>query len=377
MSKKTPYNGVYGIKIGSKYTVIYDGSGTPKTEVTCVRRRLLDMEGKFVYDFSNEAEGFVDSLYPLKQGIPRNDAGMTITESVKLTRAYVSQLLQDIPKESGIVFCLPLIRAKEGLAALKSSIIDTCVKKDDAGNIIEYVKAQRGIKFFSEARGAAFGTLPTPEIVGTNVLVLNFGSSTIEVIFHAGNRMVEQNVYTFGGSEIDKRLMNAIMQEHRGALCDEKSAREIKEQYSLIKNNNVPKTLSQEGLKYDVVVSGNLIKEVVSNAIDQLILYLKEQFFRAAEMANPKAVASLQSSGRGYLVLCGGMVNMEGFADELHNKMTGTGVINSDVVLAVPKDGVVAPAIGAWRVGQVLEGMRLRKSLSTWPDLDNSTTNNR
>jgi hypothetical protein len=184
--------------------------------------------------------------------------------------------------------------------------------------------------------------------------------------------MVEQNVYTFGGSEIDKRLVNAIMQEHRGALCDEKSAREIKEKYSLIENNSVPKTLSQEGLKYDVVVSGDLIREVVLNAIDQLILYLKEQFFRAAEMANPGAVASLQSSGRGYLVLCGGMVNMPGFAEELHDRMTRTGVINSEVDLAIPKNGVTAPAIGAWRVGQVLEGIRTRKSLETWPDLDNS-----
>jgi hypothetical protein len=88
-------------------------------------------------------------------------------------------------------------------------------------------------------------------------------------------------------------------------------------------------------------------------------------------------VASLQSSGRGYLVLCGGMVNMDGFAEELHNKMTSTGVINSEVSLAIPNDGVVAPAIGAWRVGQVLEGMRIRNSLKEWPDLNNSTTDNR
>lgn len=364
MSERTPYDDVYGIKIGSKYTVIYDGSDPPRVEVTCVRRRLLDMEGKFVYEFSNEAEGFVDSLYPLKQGIPRNDAGMTIAESVKLTTAYVHWLLEKIPEDTGIVFCLPMIKAKEGLEALKSSIRST-------------TKGKRGVKFFSEARGAAFGTLPTPDIVGTNVLVLNFGSSTIEVVFHAGDRMVEQNVYTFGGSEIDKRLMNAIMQEHRGALCDEKTAREIKEKYSLVSNNSVAKTLSQEGLKYDVVISGDLIREVVLNAMDQLILYLRDQFFRAAEMANASAVASLQSSGRGYLVLCGGMVNMDGFAEELHKKMTDTGVINSEVSLAIPKDGVVAPAIGAWRVGQVLEGMRIRKSLSEWPDLNDSTTDNR
>lgn len=359
MSEMTPYSDVYGIKIGSKYTVIYDGSEEPRTEVTCVRRRLLDMEGKFIYEFSNDAEGFVDSLYPLKQGIPRNDAAMTIAESIKLTTAYVHWLLEEIPDDSGIVFCLPLIKAKEGLEALKTSIMSTR-------------KGKKGVKFFSEARGAAFGTLPTPDIVGTNVLVLNFGSSTIEVVFHAGDRMVEQNVYTFGGSEIDKRLRNAIMQEHRGALCDEKSAREIKEKYSLIENNDVPKRLSQEGLKYDVVITGDLIKEVVFKAIDQLVLYLKEQFFRAAEMANPDAVASLQSSGRGYLVLCGGMVNMPGFAEELHKRLTKLGVINDEVALAIPKNGVTAPAIGAWRVGQVLEGMRVRKSLETWPDLDNS-----
>jgi hypothetical protein len=126
MSEKTPYSDVYGIKIGSKYTVIYDGSNKePEPEVTCVRRKLLDMEGKFVYEFSHDAEGFVDSLYPLKQGIPRNDSGMTIAESVKLTTAYVHWLLEKIPDDSGIVFCLPLIKAKEGLVALKTSIMST------------------------------------------------------------------------------------------------------------------------------------------------------------------------------------------------------------------------------------------------------------
>ncbi|RLG72483.1 MAG: hypothetical protein DRO11_02170 [Methanobacteriota archaeon] len=351
----TNYPNIYGVKIGSKYTVVTDGE-TVRREITAVRRRPVDLKGNYVYDFSSNAEGWSDSLYPLKQGVPRNDSMMSIAESIKLTSAYTQWLLSDIQENAGVVVCLPLIRDREGLKALKAAI-----RKSTPAN--------KGLQFFSEAWGAALGTIPIREAVGTNVLTLNFGSSTVEVTMHASKRLVESNVYTFGGSEIDLRLMNAIEQSHRGTKATESDARLIKEQYSWIENNDVPATLSMEGAKHEVVISGDVIRGIVSNAIDHLVHLIRTQFLRAAEMSDPSAVGSLQGSGRGYLVLCGGMVNMPGFAKELYDRLVDVGAINPTVILAVPEDGVIAPAIGAWKVGQVLEQARIENDFASWEEM--------
>ena len=350
---------IYGVKIGSKYTVVTDGT-TIRREITAVRRRPVDLKGNFVFDFSTGAEGWSDSLYPLKQGVPRNDVLMSISESIQLTKAYTEWLLADIPEDAGVVVCLPLIRDKEGLGALKAAI-----RKSTA--------AKRGLQFFSEAWGAALGTIPIREAVGTNVLTLNFGSSTVEVTMHSSKVLVESNVYTFGGGEIDKRLINAIEQAHRGTKATESDARKIKEQYDWTLNNDVPATLSMEGAKHEVIISGDVIRGIVSNAIDHLVTLIRTQFLRAAEMSDPGAVSSLQATGRGYLVLCGGMVNMPGFARELYDRLIAIGAINESVILAVPEDGVIAPAIGAWKVGQVLETARLENNFDTWEQMTDTS----
>lgn len=350
---------IYGVKIGSKYTVVTDGE-TIRREITAVRRRPIDLKGNFVFDFSNNAEGWSDSLYPLKQGVPRNDVMMSISESIQLTKAYTDWLLSDIPEDAGIVVCLPLIKDKEGLGALKSAI-----RKSTA--------AKKGLQFFSEAWGAALGTIPIREAVGTNVLTLNFGSSTVEVTMHSSKMLVESNVYTFGGSEIDKRLINAIEQANRETKATESDTRAIKEQYSWTANNDVPATLSKEGAKHETVIAGDVIRKIVSNAIDHLVNLIRTQFLRAAEMSDPAAVNSLQATGRGYLVLCGGMVNMPGFARELYDRLVNIGAINESVILAVPEDGVIAPAIGAWKVGQVLEQARLENNFTTWEQMTDSS----
>ncbi|MBD3405085.1 MAG: hypothetical protein GF411_02980 [Candidatus Lokiarchaeota archaeon] len=343
---------IFGVKIGSKYTVITDGE-TIRKEVTVIRRRPVDLKGNYEYNFSRQAEGWSDSLYPLKQGVPRNDSLMSIAESIKLTSAYTEWLLQDIPDKAGVVVCLPLIRDHEGLSALKTAIRQS-------------TPAEKGLQFFSEAWGAALGTLPIREAVGTNVLTMNFGSSTVEVTMHASKVLVESNVYTFGGSEIDRRLINAIEQSHRGTKATESDARAIKEQYSWTENNDVPATLSKEGAKHELVIAGDIIRPIVSNAIDHLVHLIRTQFLRSAEMSDPEAVGSLQGSGRGYLVLCGGMVNMPGFAKELYDRLIEIGAINESVILAVPEDGVIAPAIGAWKVGQVLEDARQERNVDSW-----------
>jgi len=362
--KPTPvYDNIYGIKIGSKNTVVYDGVNEPEPIITCVRQVDTDLlTGDYVYEFGDDAEGWDGTMYPLKQGIPRNDANMPIGTSIRLTKAFVANLLEDIPEDSGILFCLPMIKARDGLSALKNAITDT-------------TKGKRGIKFFSEARAAAFGTeLSMKNIVGTNIVVLNFGSSTVETVFHAGKKRIAENVYTFGGSRIDERLKNAIMQYYSGVACDIASARKIKEHYRWSDNNDIEIQLTLNGAKKKITVEGDVIREIVDiEALSRAVDLFVNEFIPACDAANSDAVHSLQVSGRGYLVLCGGMVNMPGFADELHERLIDRGAISNDVKLIIPKNGVIAPAIGAWRVAQALEQQRINNGLDEWIESDNKT----
>lgn len=360
------HGNIYGIKLGSKNTVVFDGKNEPKPIITCVRQVDTDLlTGAYVYEFGDNAEGWDGTMYPLKQGIPRNDAEMPIGTSVRLTKAFVADILKNIPNDSGILFCLPMIKARDGLAALKSAITDT-------------TKGRRGIKFFSEARAAAFGTnLSMKEIVGTNIVILNFGSSTVETVFHSGKKRIAENVYTFGGSRIDERLKNAIMQHYSGVACDIASARKIKEHYRWSDNNDIKVQLTLNGAKKDIIVEGDVIRNIIDvEALNRAVKLFISEFIPACDAISSDAVHSLQVSGRGYLVLCGGMVNMPGFADELHKRLIEVGAINEDVKLIVPDNGVVAPAIGAWRVAQALEQQRINKGLDQWVESDNKIGDN-
>ena len=360
--KPTPvYDGIYGVKLGSKNTVVYDGSSEPEPIITCVRQVDIDpLTDDYIYEFGDIAEGWDNTMYPLKQGIPRNDKNMPIGTSIRLTKAFVADVLKDIPDDSGILFCLPMIKARDGLAALKQSITDT-------------TKGRRGIKFFSEARAAVFGThLSMREIVGTNIVVLNFGSSTVETVFHAGKKRIAENVYTFGGSRIDERLKNAIMQNYSGVACDIASARKIKEHYDWTKNNDIEVKLTLDGMKKKIVVEGDVIREIINvEALNRATKLFINEFIPACNASSEEAVHSLQVSGHGYLVLCGGMVNMPGFADELHGRFIDSGAISADVKLVVPDNGVTAPAYGAYNVAQALEQQRVNAGLDQWLESDN------
>ena len=120
---------VLGIKLGSQWTVAY-GKGVaekkgdiwgPRTELTCVHQVPAHLLRKIsTYRFSHAADPFDGSIYPLQYGLPRDDRAVPLTTSVMFLREYVEWLLQDAEEDTGIVFCLPMMRQVEGLQQLKS-----------------------------------------------------------------------------------------------------------------------------------------------------------------------------------------------------------------------------------------------------------------
>jgi len=344
-----------GVKIGSKWSSVFSEvtGPNPTVRLTCVGKYASEYTGgKTVYHFAEAAEPYYDTVFPLKHGAPRNDAEVPLELSIDLLDRYARWLLRDIPLRSGVVCCLPAIKAKEGLQELQDTL-----NKLPIGQV--------GMVYLGEAFTAAAGTVPMERILSSQTLSINFGSTTIETVLFKGTKEIHQNVFTTGGSAIDTSLMNAIEQWERGGKVTENQARAIKERYNYETNDDIPTELTMEGGLKKVDIPGDLIKEVIDPHMD-LVARKIRTFLRDAALRNEQAVNSLQIDGAGTLVLCGGMVNMPGFAHAFLNKLTTIGGISKRLPFEIPSNGVIAPAIGARYIADILEEKRIEQGVSNW-----------
>lgn len=354
----TVYPNTLGIKIGSKWTVAYGKpiGEEPRIELTCIRKVPTHMiKDDFGWQFSRDAEPYDGSIFPLIHGAPRNDKEVPLGRSCLLLKKFAEWLLKDVEEETGIVFCLPMIKYEEGLEALKTTLRDL-----SHGEI--------GIEFLGEARSATIGSLPINEVLSTQTLSLNLGSSTLEVDFYSGKQRINNALWTFGGSDIDRRLVNAIEMEYRGLTATENQARQIKERYNYNTNEDIPAELTREGGLVEELIKGNTIRTIVDDFAKNVAKKVRT-FLRETRTVNTKAVNALQIEGKGYLALVGGMVNMPGFAERLYQELTDTGGISKNVEMVSADDGVVAPAVGAWKAANLFEEYRREQNVSTWSDI--------
>lgn len=354
-----------GAKLGSKWSAVFSEvtGPNPLVRLTCIREYEPEYaSAKTVFMYAEEAEPFFESIFPLIQGAPRNDEEVPLARSMFLLNKYASWLLDPIPERSAVVFCIPMIKAQEGLKELQQSLRAVRVGKD------EHEIGTVGRVFLGEAFTAAAGTIAMREIMRSQTLSINFGSSTVEIVFFSGIESIHQNVFAVGGSDMDKSLTNSIEQAMRGYSATENQARAIKEQYNYTTNEAIHSLLTYDGKIRPAHIKGDIIKEIIDWHMDSVVE--KVAFFlRDASRKNRDAVNSLQIDGLGNLVLCGGMMNMPGFADEFYRRLTTTGGISEKIPLHVPHNGVVAPAIGARYIAEELERRRIAQNVDTWDEI--------
>jgi len=359
----TVFPNTLGVKLGSKWTVMYGipVGEKPRKELTCIRKVPVHLikKGGEVFEYSTNADPYANKVYPLIHGTPRNDAAVPLGLSCELLLEYANWLLRDIPRDVGIVFCLPMIKHKEGLFALKDTL-----------QMLEHGK-KIGVEFIGEAWAAALSAMPIRQALGKQVLSLNFGSSTLESVFFSGLDLIDQAVWTFGGSDIDRRLVNAFEQALRGATATESQARSIKERYDYGTNENLDVELTRRGALSQEVVKGDTIKEVVDLYIDEVSNRVRDflDFARTRSTESRTAINAFQIEGEGYLALVGGMMNMPGFSEAVYKQLVETGGISKRVEMVSPADGVIAPAIGAWKAANLLEEERKEQKVANWSDI--------
>ena len=354
-----------GVKLGSKWSAVFsEATGpNPVVKLTCVHEYEPDYTStKTDYMYAEEAEPFYDNIFPLLQGAPRDDEKVPLARSMFLLNKYASWLLDPIPERSAIVNCIPMIKAQEGLKELQQALKAVRVGPD------EHEIGTIGRVFLGEAFTAAAGTIAMKEIMRNQTLSINFGSSTVETVFFSGITNIHQNVFAVGGSDMDKSLVNGIVQAMRGYSATENQARAIKEQYNYETNEIVHHLLTYDGKVKKGKIKGEVIRDIVDWHMDRVV-ELVSDFLRDASRKNKDAVNSLQIDGLGNLVLCGGMVNMPGFAREFYRRLTTSGGISEKIPLHVPRNGVVAPAIGARYIAEELEKKRIEQNVETWDEI--------
>jgi len=360
----TVFPNTLGVKLGSKWTVMYGipVGENPRKELTCIRKvpTHLIKKDESVFEYSTNADPYHNTIYPLIHGAPRNDAEVPLGVSCELLLEYANWLLKDIPRDVGIVFCLPMIKFKEGLFALKDTL-----------GLLEHGK-KIGIEFIGEAWAAALSAMPIREALRKQVLSLNFGSSTLESVFFSGLDLIDQAVWTFGGSDIDRRLVNAFEQATRGLTATESQARAIKERYNHGTNEDIPAELTRKGALSQEKISGDTIKEVVDWYIVEVANRVRDflDFARTKSTESRTAINAFQIEGEGYLALVGGMMNMPGFSEAVYKELVKSGGISKRVEMVSPDDGVIAPAIGAWKAANILEEERKEQGVANWSNIE-------
>ena len=355
-----------GVKLGSKWSSVFSEATGPNpiTKLTCVYEyepQYASAKKDFMY--AEEAEKNFGSIYPLIHGAPRDDEKVPLAMSMFLLNKFASWLLDSIPEKSAVVNCIPMIKAKEGLKELQQALKGVRVGPD------KHPIGTVGTVFLGEAFTAAAGTIAMTEIMRNQTLSINIGSSTVEAIFFRGIEEIHQNVFAVGGSDIDSSLTNAIHQAMRGYSATENQARAIKEKYNYETNADVIADLTRDGkVARNMKIDGNIIRDIVDWHMDGLVekvgFFLKE-----SSRKNEDAVNTLQIEGFGNLVLCGGMVNMNGFAKEFYRRITESGGISEKIPLHVPRNGVIAPAIGARYIAEELERRRIAQNVDHWNDI--------
>jgi len=357
---------IHGIKLGSNYSVGYGvgidpenpKSTGPRVELTCIAEvpaHLLEKDINYI--FSREADLYHNAKYPLEYGLPKGDTPAERLSSVGLLRTFNNWFLQGIPEETGIVYCLPMMKYQEGLNNLK-----TTLNKQKKGTI--------GKRYIMEAWAAALATVGIQESLRSQVISLNFGSSTLEVVLYVGKKMIAQNVYPFGGMRIDNELQSAISQANRGIHVTESQARTVKEQYDFAKKKAVPGLFTKDGKLVNREVTSDVIDPVLQEFASDVANHVARYFLRDAARKSQKAVSAIQTEGMGYVCICGGLSNMPGFPELVAEEMKKSGALNPDLKVSYPTDpdGVTAPAYGALQLADLLEEQRENSGLSSWDD---------
>jgi len=355
---------VLGIKLGSNYSVGY-GLGInpkypktigPRVELTCVHKVPAHLLRKDVeWRFSRDADRYDGSIYPLEYGLPRGGSPKEVAKSCMLLGHYVKWMLEGVDDETGIVFCLPMMKYKEGMDQLK-----TVLNKKAKGSI--------GKRYIMEAWAAALATVGVKESLSSQVISMNFGSSTLEVCLYVGKKMIAQNVYPFGGWTIDREMQHAISQANRGITVTPRQARMVKEQYNYKTGKSVDGEFTKDGRVVEVQVTKEVMNPILEWFTKNVANNIASQFLPVAAQNSQKAVTAIQTEGMGYLCICGGMSNMPGFADLMGKQLIEARALNPKLEVKYPTDpdGVAAPAYGAYMLADMFEEQREEKKAKTW-----------
>lgn len=330
-----------GVKLGSTRTVLQipreDGIETVRT-LTCLATYDDPITGEERVLYGEQAaREYPDRVeFMLRSGLPEDD------ERADLAAKFFNELIaaQNVPEESTVVYAIPTIDNEEGLENLTTVIEGSPI-------------GEATIRSFPESLCGAIPAMGEGlEAIDEVFIAINMGSTNLEACaYRHGEQLVPFSTGAVTGSEVDRRIANAVEEETQGRVnIDLTTAREYKEEHaSFVDFEPFTDVIQQPGGgSHEFTVDRGLM-EPVDEYVDEVVDEVANNFL--SELANTHMKPYQIALGKP-IALTGGMVCIPGIAEEFEARLSEELQRDVEVVTADRPD--LAAAEGAYRIAERL-----------------------
>ncbi|MGM0604744.1 MAG: hypothetical protein ACQETB_03630 [Halobacteriota archaeon] len=326
-----------GVKLGSTRTVIQlhrNGDTETIRTLTCLATYDDPITGSQRVLYGEQAaQEYPDTVeFMLRSGLPEDDA------RAELAKTFFGELIsaQDIPEESVVVYAIPTIDNEAGLENLSDVIEGSAI-------------GAASIRSFPES---LCGSIPAMgdalEAIDEVFVSVNMGSTNLEACaYRHGEQLVPFSTGAVTGSEVDRRIANAVEEETQGRVnIDLTTAREYKEEHaSFVDFEPFTDVIQQPGGgSHEFTVDRGLM-DPVDEYVDEAVDEIANNFL--SELANTHMKPYQLALGKP-IALTGGMACIPGIADVFEERLSEELARDVTVVTADRPD--LAAAEGAHRI---------------------------
>jgi hypothetical protein len=331
-----------GVKLGSTRTVVsLPGEGAaPRTvqTLTCLATYDDPLTGEERALYGEEAATEYPNRveYMLRSGLPEDE------ESVESARRFVTELVEtnDVPADSVVVYAIPTIDNREGLANLETIIEESAV-------------GEAGTRSYPESFCGAIPAVGEGlDALEETFMAVNLGSTNLEVaVYRRGEQLRATATGAVTGNEVDRAIAENVGEETQGRVSiDDTTAREYKETHADLAEFEPFTDVVQQpgGGSHEFTIEWS-ITEAVDEYLDAVVEEVADTFL--PELASNSTTVYQRALSQP-VVLTGGMACIPGLVEEFEERLSAE--LDREITATAPDDPDRAAATGARRIADRL-----------------------
>ncbi|MFB6165138.1 MAG: hypothetical protein ABEJ31_08265 [Haloarculaceae archaeon] len=332
-----------GVKLGSTRTVIAlptgdDGDLRVIRTLTCMATYddPITGEERVIYGDEAATEYPDRAEFMLRSGLPEDD------ERAELTKKFFDALLEenDVPENSAVVYAIPTIDNRAGLANLESVIAESAI-------------GSATVQSYPESLCGSIPALGEDlEAISEIFVSVNMGSTNLEAsAFRRGEQLAPFATGAVTGNEVDRMIANNVEEETQGRVnIDPTTAREYKEDHAdFVDFEPFTDVIQQPGGGSHEFTIERSVMDACNDYLDAAVDEIANTFL--PELANDY-MKVYQLALDQPIVLTGGMACIPGVVEEFEQRLSEE--LQRDVTAVAPERADLSATIGAQRIAQHL-----------------------